>query len=132
MNADDHAQVALDFLKAGDREIRDGDELQGSEKFWGAASHALMAHLAREGRPSPVRHKDFRETAERLATELANPNITIWFRDAEKLHTNFYHNLIVDEDALDEACRSVRSLVELIVPQTPPTQIVSVPPQGAQ
>ena len=118
MNAEDHAQVALDFLEAGAREMREGDELQGSEKFWGAASHAIMAYLAYEGRPTPISHKQFRETAQRLTTELANPNIALWFRDAERLHSNFYHNLIDDEDLRDESCRGVSSLVELLVSGT--------------
>ena len=36
------AETAQDFLKAADREFAEGDALQGSEKLWGAASHAVM------------------------------------------------------------------------------------------
>ena len=38
-----HIQTAQDFLEAADREFEAGDILQGSEKMWGAASHAVMA-----------------------------------------------------------------------------------------
>ena len=38
-----HAQTAREFLIAAGREFETGDKLQGSEKMWGAAAHAIMA-----------------------------------------------------------------------------------------
>ena len=39
----EHAQTAHDFLAVADDEFASGDMLQGSEKMWGAAAHAVMA-----------------------------------------------------------------------------------------
>ena len=35
MQTQEHAQTAIDFLEAADREFASGDVLQGSEKLWG-------------------------------------------------------------------------------------------------
>ena len=42
MQATEHMQTAQDFLEAADREFEAGDELQGSEKMWVAAAHAVI------------------------------------------------------------------------------------------
>ena len=40
---EEHVQTAQDFLVKSDNYFADGDVLQGSEKLWGAAAHALTA-----------------------------------------------------------------------------------------
>ena len=43
MISTEHAETAREFLIASDREFDQGDILQGAEKLWGAAAHAVMA-----------------------------------------------------------------------------------------
>ena len=43
MGIREHAQTAREFLEASDREFAAGDILQGSERLWGAFSHAMTA-----------------------------------------------------------------------------------------
>ena len=38
-----HVRTARSFLEAAEREFAAGDALQGSEKLWGAAAHAVLA-----------------------------------------------------------------------------------------
>ena len=48
MLTQEHAQTARDFLTVADEEFSAGDMLQGSEKMWGAAAHAVMAVAQQE------------------------------------------------------------------------------------
>ena len=40
----EHIQTAQDFLVKAEEEFGEEDILQGSEKLWGAATHAIMAN----------------------------------------------------------------------------------------
>lgn len=95
MLADDHAQTALDFLSASDREFDDGDILQASEKLWGAATHALIAVAQQRGWHHGS-HRALRDAAERLSDEHGDVRIEYWFAIAEKYRSNFYNNIMED------------------------------------
>ena len=43
MLVEEHVQTARVFLDESDTLFSEGDVLQGSEKIWGAAAHAVMA-----------------------------------------------------------------------------------------
>ena len=90
MSVEDHVQTAKDFLDAAEREFDAGDELQGSEKLWGAASHAVMAAAIRRGRKSGS-HRALKEAASKLAVEYDDQSLQDRFGLAEKFHINFYH-----------------------------------------
>ena len=49
MLTQEHAQTAQEFLAVADGEFASGDMLQGSEKMWGAAAHAVMAVAQQRG-----------------------------------------------------------------------------------
>ena len=49
MLTQEHTQTAQEFLAAADHEFMAGDNLQASEKMWGAASHAVMAVAQQRG-----------------------------------------------------------------------------------
>ena len=117
------------FLEASDREFEDGDELQASEKLWGAATHALRAVIQPEGQ-SNGRHQDLRVAAERLATERGDPIIRLGFEVAEKFHANFYHGFMEDFQVASGR-QAVREFVERILPDRPPAPPEdSLPPGG--
>lgn len=95
MLTQEHSQTARDFLLASDREFDAGDILQGSEKLWGAAAHAVMAVAQQRGwRFSD--HRALRTAADRLADELREPLLSSNFGLAEKFHANFYHDFMQD------------------------------------
>ena len=95
MQVQEHINTATDFLEASDREFTAGDQLQGSEKLWGAAAHALLAVVLERGWPSN-NHQAMRNAVEQLVTEYHDPNIRAGFLAAEKFHRNFYHRFMED------------------------------------
>ncbi len=90
MLTQEHIQTAQEFLGAADEEFAAGDELQGSEKLWGATSHAIMALAQQRDWPFGT-HRTLFEAARRLAEELGDEGIIAGFTMAERLHANFYH-----------------------------------------
>ena len=101
MLADDHAQTALDFLSASDREFADGDRLQASGKLWSAATHALIAVAQRQGWPYDG-HRALKEAAERLADEHNDFRIAGGFGAAEKFHGNFAYDYMEDFELVSD------------------------------
>ena len=115
----EHASTALEFLAKSDREFDAGDDMQASEKLWGAAAHALMAFLARRGEEVPVTHAELRRAAHRLSVELGNRDFRRDFEHANDLHKHFYHRTWDDEELGERRARA-RAFVERLLPQTPP------------
>ena len=95
MLTQEHTQTAQDFLSASDREFDAGDVLQGSEKLWGAAAHAVMAVAQQRGWRFGD-HRALQAAANRLADELRDPRISEQFGLAQKFHANFYHDFMQD------------------------------------
>ena len=95
MQVQDHVQTALDFLDASDREFAAGDNMQASEKLWGAASHAMIA-AAEDRNWNHGSHRALKNAAARLAAEQDDPLIEARFGLAEKFHINFYYNSMED------------------------------------
>ncbi len=97
MIKDEHIQTAQDFLVKSDGYFAEGDVLQGSEKLWGAASHAVMA-LAQQRGWQYGNHYALRQVALRLADELEDERISLGLGVAEKFHANFYHDFMEDSE----------------------------------
>ena len=75
----------------------DGDRLQGSEKLWGAAAHAVLA-VSRMRRWSLGSHSRIRENAARLSHELGESHLLTDFNSAERFHANYYHGYMTESD----------------------------------
>ena len=93
---EDHARKALEFLEHSDREFAAGDESQGSEKLWGAASQAVMAIAKQRG--WRYGKSGARATAvTRIAEEYDEPLLVSDYGLAEAFHANFYHEFMEDD-----------------------------------
>ena len=95
MTPAEHIETAKQFLADSDREFLDGDELQASEKLWGAASHAVMAIAEQRGLPYR-NHKELKLATQTLAGEYNDTFFREGFSVAEKFHANFYHGFMED------------------------------------
>ena len=95
MSPREHRQVALDFLAASDDEFERGDVLQGAEKLWGAAAHAVMAAAQQRGWRHES-HRSLKNAVINLAAESDDPLIETCFLAAEKFHRHFYHDSMED------------------------------------
>ena len=115
-----HSQTAQDFLAASDSEFVAGDILQGSEKLWGAAAHAVMAVAQQRGWRFGD-HRALRAAANRLADELREPIVASNFSVAEKFRANLYHDFMQDFE-IDDDRQKVRDFVNRILslPELPP------------
>ena len=86
-------QAARDFLEAANREFAAGDNRQGSEKLWGAATQVVIA-IAEERGWDYGSHRAMKDAADQLALEYDDHLIHRGFSVAEKFHANFYHNFM--------------------------------------
>ena len=115
MVIEEHIQTAQDFLEASDREFDAGDVLQGSEKLWGAASHAVIAVAQQRGWPYG-KHQSLKVVVRRLHEESGDDLLVAWFGLAEKFHANFCHDFMEDFQ-LEEDRPLVRRFVERMLEQ---------------
>ena len=113
MTVSEHVQAALQFLEHSDREFEAGDAMQGSEKLWGAASHAVTAIAKQRGwRFSKYSHR--LNAVRRLAGEYNEPLLTAGYALALTFHANFYHDTMED-DVVDDGRQIVHGFVRRIV-----------------
>ena len=113
MLTQEHAQTALDFLEKADSYFEEGDQIQASEKLWGAAAHAILAVSIERGWPH-TSHPAMKRAAERLSEEHSDPLIAAYFGVAEKYHIDFYH-LAMTEEAWTADRPKVRDVVARVL-----------------
>ena len=116
MTAEDHLQTALDFLTHSDEQFAAGDNLQGSEKLWGAASHAVTTLAKERGWPFG-KYRARYAAINRLAEELNEPVLSSNFLIARHFHDNLYRDFM-EEDDIEEARPKVHALVHRIAALT--------------
>ena len=97
MAVDEHVRTARSFLEQADREFEIGDELQGSEKMWGAARHAIAA-VAQERGWDFGKHGAIRSAVRRLADEREDAMLDAGFLAARQFHANFSHGFMLEDD----------------------------------
>ena len=101
MDAQQLVQKAQEFLAVSDAEFAKGDDMQASEKLWGAAAHAVMAVAQQRGWPYG-KHYALKVAVQRLAHECApdgdplSDALVSEFTTAESFHANFYHDFMED------------------------------------
>ena len=97
MGITEHRETAQIFLREADEYFRLGDDLQGAEKMWGAAAHAVIAvcqqrgwqHRSHRAMSNAVNwlSDELRDSGDELgATILSNG-----FFIASHYHVHFYH-----------------------------------------
>ena len=113
MQTTEHTQTAQDFLAAADREFAAGDGLQGSEKMWGAAAHAVMMVSQKRGWPYGS-HRHLKEAADRMVRETGDNTLRGGFFAAQQFHANFYHGFMEGDD-IERGRPEVRQFVEQVL-----------------
>ena len=114
MRIDEHTRTARRFLVAADSELASGDVLQGCEKLWGAASHAIIA-MAQRRRWRYGSHTAIRAAVRALANEVGDDALIAGFKAAERFHANFYHGFMEMGVEFDRARRRVHNFVNRIL-----------------
>ena len=109
----DHVEIARSFLDNADREFDAGDQLQGSEKLWGAATHAVTA-LAKHRGWRFGKAAARRSAVDRLAQEENDLSLSDGYWGAEQFHANFYHDFM-EEHTLERGRPVVTRFVNRIL-----------------
>lgn len=97
MQIQEHTQTARDFLNDADHQFSSGHTLQGSEKLWGAAAHAVMT-VAQERGWGYGNHNALKIAVGKLIAEHDAPELRGGFAAAQQFHANFYHGFMEDDD----------------------------------
>ena len=109
MLTQEHAQTAQNFLTVADDEFAAGDMLQGSEKMWGAAAHALKAIAEQRGWVS-YEHALLYVIARQLSEEFHSHELYVRFMTASGLHSNFYGDFM-DESAVRHSLSVTKAML---------------------
>ena len=107
--AQDYVWLNDKYLKEAEALMEEGDYVQASEKFWGAAAEIVKAVAA--GRDMEIKsHGRLHGFVSRLGRELNDPGLPRLFGDAAALHQNFYENWLPPETVVDYG-EAVKELV---------------------
>ncbi|MEM1568320.1 MAG: PaREP1 family protein [Thermofilaceae archaeon] len=85
------------YLAEAEELYSKGDLPQAGEKYWGAVTALLNAIAETCGVPH-YSHRDYAELVDRLYEETEDRELVVWFRMAEGLYANFYHNFMDKEE----------------------------------
>ena len=112
-NVEEYTAQALKFLAQSDAEFAAGDDRQGAEKLYGAATQAVIAATKQRGWGYRS-HRANKNATQRLATEYDDPFLLAGFAAAEKFHIHFHHGDMEDyQIAVDRP--AVRDYVQRMV-----------------
>jgi len=100
------------YLRQADALVKEGDWVQASEKFWGAAAEMVKAVAARRGIELQSHGELYRFVA-KLSQEFNSPQLHRLFAIASALHQNFYENWLPAETVIEDG-EAVKELVELL------------------
>ena len=87
-----------------------GDLQQAGEKLWGAVVSLINAYASLRGLPHYT-HRDLWVAVERIVEETKDPEYSVLFGSAERLHANFYHNFMTKQ-SFDKHVEGVQRLIE--------------------
>ena len=108
----EHLGISLRFRDQGFAEIESGDLLQGSEKLWGAAAHAVKAAAEQRGWKHNG-HAYLHRVVNEIVAENGDRRLNDAFQAANRLHINFYENTL-GRDQIDDIAQIVSTLVDMI------------------
>ena len=112
-SVEEYAAQALKFLAQSDAEFAAGDDRQGAEKLYGAATQAVIAASKQRGWGYRS-HRANKNSIRRLAEEYSEPFLASGFNSAERFHIHFHHGDMEEYDiAADRP--TVRAYVQRMV-----------------
>ena len=121
MDVAEHRETARTFLREADELFRLGDDLQGAEKMWGAAAHAVIAVCQQRG----WRHRShpaMSEAVSRISAEFKDAGdegtsaiLDGGFVAASNAHVDFYHRDMDLEGGNGQYFARARMLVDQFV-----------------
>ena len=115
-SVEEYTAQALKFLGQSDTEFAAGDDRQGAEKLYGAATQAVIAAAKQRGWRFRS-HRDNKNATTRLVDEYGDPFLSTGFAAAEKFHIHFHHGdmedyqIVADRPQVREYVRRMVALI---------------------
>ena len=91
-----HAELSRWCIDQAENYLRVGNNIQASEKGWGAAAQALKA-IAEERGWNHGSHTLIVDVAQQVSDEEGRPDLVAKFGLAQALHTNFYEDWLLSD-----------------------------------
>ena len=107
-----HMETSRRFITQAEAELRAGDEMQACEKAWGAVAHAMKA-VAERHRWRHETHADLFRVVDNIVRLTGDPEIRLFFNNANALHKNFYEGRMGYEHIARSMERVKRLLTKL-------------------
>ena len=120
-DANKYAELSRWCIGEADNYLRRRNNIQASEKGWGAAAQALKA-IAEERGWNHNGHGLLVDIAKQVSYEQGRLDIVAWFGTAQSLHVNFYEDSL-PSDFIEDYLNVVKSLLpelERIRSEPPP------------
>ncbi|MXY45902.1 MAG: hypothetical protein F4Y44_02740 [Chloroflexi bacterium] len=89
-SVEDYTAQALKFIAQSEAEFGTGDDRQGAEKLYGAATQAIIAASKQRGWGYRS-HRDNKNAATRLAAQYNDILLSAGLLGAERFHIHFHH-----------------------------------------
>jgi len=105
-----HRKMNSKHLADAKKLLQEGDYLQASEKYWGAAVQMIKVLAARRGLELGT-HRSVSEFIVTLAVEHPELDLSTLYAKANNLHMNFYEDHIPPE-MVKEHSKAVAGLIE--------------------
>ena len=105
-----HTDTSRRFIEQAENELRRGDNLQASEKAWGAAAHAIKSVAERRGWEHKSHAALFR-AVRAISQMTGDPDIRMLFNSANSLHQNFCEGWL-DDGYTAENIEDVKRLLD--------------------
>ena len=105
-----HRKMNSKYLTHAKKLLQQGDYLQASEKYWGAAVQMIKVIAARRGLELGT-HRSISEFISMLDVE--HPELNLWtlYTKANNLHMNFYEDHVPPEKVKEDS-EAVKELIE--------------------
>ena len=104
-----YADLSRHYIERADGYLQAGDRVQASEKGWGAVAEAIKS-IAEQRGWSHQGHRLLNDVAYQLTKEWNRPDLKLLFDAVEKLHINFYEDIM----ELDDVAASVENAKRLL------------------
>ena len=104
-----YAELSRWCLAEADNYLRRRNNIQASEKGWGAAAQSMKA-IAVERTWNQNSHGLIVDIAQQIADEQGRPDLFVLFGNAQALHVNFYENWL-SSDSIEIYLNSVKALL---------------------
>ena len=108
--ADMHIELCDKYLREAEEFLREKDGVQASEKGWGAASQAIKAKAAKEGKELRS-HGELWKYGSELRRRYKDEEIGVLWDRANSLHMNFYENWLPLDD-VEVRIRDIKRFIE--------------------